>query len=146
MARLAYLSRRETFSASHRLHLPTLSERENRDLFGKCSHVHGHGHNYTLLVTVRGPVDAATGMVMNLVELKQIIHRTVLDKVDHRHLNLDVPEFATLNPTAENIACVIWQWLAPSLGGLLFEVQLQETENNIAVYRSDESDRPHSRL
>jgi 6-pyruvoyltetrahydropterin/6-carboxytetrahydropterin synthase len=138
MARLAYLTRRETFSASHRLHVPTLSERENRERFGKCSHPHGHGHNYALFVTVRGPVDAETGMVMNLAELKRIIHRTVLDKVDHRYLNLDVPAFATLNPSAENIAWVIWQWLAPELDGRLYEVRLQETENNVAVYRGDE--------
>jgi 6-pyruvoyltetrahydropterin/6-carboxytetrahydropterin synthase len=136
-APLAILTRRETFSASHRLLAHGLSDEENRALFGKCYHVNGHGHNYVLEVSVRGPVDAKTGIVMNLVELKQLIHEHVLSKVDHRHLNLDVEEFRALNPSAENIAYVVWQWLKPSLGALLHEVRLHETENNIAVYRGE---------
>jgi 6-pyruvoyltetrahydropterin/6-carboxytetrahydropterin synthase len=133
----AYLSRRETFSASHRLVSAKLNEEENRALFGKCYHANGHGHNYVLEVIVKGPVDAATGIVMNLADLKRIIHEQVLLKVDHKHLNLDVPEFSILNPTAENIALIIWKWLKPALGELLFEVRLHETENNVAVYRGE---------
>jgi 6-pyruvoyltetrahydropterin/6-carboxytetrahydropterin synthase len=133
----ALLSRRETFSASHRLVSARLSEEENRQLFGKCYHASGHGHNYVLEVIVKGPVDAATGIVMNLADLKRIIQDNVLAKVDHKHLNLDVAEFKTINPTAENIAIVIWQWLKPSLGTLLHEVRLHETEKNVAVYRGE---------
>lgn len=133
---VAILSRRETFSASHRLYSDKLSAAENQALFGKCAHANGHGHNYVLEVVVRGPVDAH-GLVMNLSDLKRLIEEHVLRKVDHKHLNLDVAEFKTLNPTAENIACVIWQWLKPALGALLYEVRLHETENNVAVYRGE---------
>lgn len=134
---IGYLARRESFSASHRLHSPHLSDEENARLFGKCNRANGHGHNYVLEVTVRGPIDPATGLVMHLSDLKRILREEVLPKVDHRHLNLDVAEFAALNPTAENIACVVWQWLLPSLGGLLHEVKLQETEKNTVIYRGE---------
>ncbi len=133
---IGYLTRRETFSASHRLHSPHLSEAENEALFGKCHRPNGHGHNYSFEVTVRGPIDA-NGLVMNLCDLKRILRDDVLAKVDHRHLNLDVPEFATLNPTAENIARVIWQWISPVLSGKLYEVKLWETEKNMAAYRGE---------
>lgn len=134
---VAILTRRETFSASHRLYSNKLSEEENRALFGKCAHVNGHGHNYTLDVSVKGSVDAKTGLVMNLTDLKKTIQEKVMAKVDHKHLNLDVVEFTSLNPTAENIAYVIWQWLKPELGNLLYEVRLRETEHNFAVYRGE---------
>ena len=133
----AILSRRETFSASHRLHCNNLGDEENRKLFGKCNHTSGHGHNYVLEVLVKGTIDEKTGLVMNLADLKQIIHDHVLIKVDHKHLNVDVPEFKTLNPTTENVAKIIWDWLKPQLGGLLYEVRLQETENNLAIYRGE---------
>ncbi len=133
----AILSRRETFSASHRLHSAQLSDEENRALFGKCNHANGHGHNYTLEVLVKGEIAQKTGLVMNLNDLKALIHQHVLDKVDHRHLNLDVAEFKTLNPTTENLVVVIWNWLAPHLDGLLYEIRLHETENNIAIYRGE---------
>jgi 6-pyruvoyltetrahydropterin/6-carboxytetrahydropterin synthase len=133
----ALLIRRETFSASHRLLSKDLSDAENEALFGKCFYANGHGHNYVLKVSVFGDIDPKTGIVMNLTDLKKIIHERVMSKVDHRHLNLDVEEFKTLNPSAENIAYVIWQWLKPALGGLLHEVELFETENNIAIYRGD---------
>jgi len=132
----AILTRRETFSASHRLYSNQMSDEQNHALFGKCAHVNGHGHNYVLEVSVKGGIDK-NGLVMNLTDLKQIIHDNVLAKVDHKHLNLDVQEFKTLNPTAENIAFVIWGWLKPSLGGLLYEVKLHETENNVAIYRGE---------
>lgn len=132
----AILTRRETFSASHRLYSAAMSDEQNRALFGKCAHVNGHGHNYVVEVSVKGAIDK-NGLVMNLTDLKQAIHDHVLSKVDHKHLNLDVPEFKTLNPTAENIAYVIWGWLKPSLGSLLHEVKLHETENNVAVYRGE---------
>lgn len=131
----AYLTRRAVFSASHRLHTAALSAAANQALFGKCNGVNGHGHNYVLEVTVHGPIDA-NGLVMNLTDLKKAIDETVMAKLDHKHLNLDVAEFRELNPTAENIAVVIWRWLEPTLPKkLLHEVKLYETENNVAIYR-----------
>ena len=133
-----YLSRRVTFSASHRLHSEHLSATENRTLFDKCNGENGHGHNYTAEITLFGQVDPKTGMVFSLTELKRILAETVEAKLDHKHLNLDVPEFHALNPTAENIAVVIWKMLESRLPkGLLHEVKLAETENNIAIYRGE---------
>lgn len=133
-----YLTRREGFSASHRLHSDLLSTSENESLFGKCNHVNGHGHNYVLEVTLFGEIDPRTGLTMNLSDLKSVISNHVLSKVDHRHLNLDVSEFRTLNPTTENLAVVIWNWLKPYVPvGYLYEVKVFETEKNIAVYRGD---------
>lgn len=133
----AILSRRETFSASHRLHCNELSDEENKALFGKCNRDNGHGHNYVLEVLIKGPINPKTGLVMNLADLKALIHTHVLDKLDHRHMNLDVAEFKALNPTTENVTKVIWGWLAPHLDGLLYEVRLHETENNLAIYRGE---------
>src|SRR4051812_45540195 len=110
---LAYLSRKETFSASHRLHSDSLSPAENKRLFGKCNSENGHGHNYGIEVTVRGELDPETGLVFNLNDLKLAMKDGVLDKFDHKHLNLDVAEFRSLNPTAENIAKVCWDLLKP---------------------------------
>lgn len=132
----AFLTRRITFSASHRLHAVGLSNEENRRIFGKCNHENGHGHNYVLEVTVFGTIDPATGMVLNLTDLKEVLRTTIEKDFDHRNLNVDVPEFATLNPTAENIAVVVWNRLEKQLPpGLLYEVRLLETENNYASYR-----------
>lgn len=133
---IAILTRREVFSASHRLYSHSLSDEENKELFGKCYYPNGHGHNYVLEVSVRGPINEH-GLVMNLDDLKPLINEHIISKVDHRHLNIDVEEFKTLNPTAENIAYIFWQWLKPSLGELLFEIKIHETENNIATYRGD---------
>ncbi len=134
-----YLTRRATFSASHRLHSPELSEEENRRIFGRCNHPNGHGHNYVLEVTVRGEIDPRTGMVMNLADLKLIIQERSLDVVDHKHLNLDLPVFQKLVPTTENLAVVFWRLLEPALPrqNLLYEIKLHETENNVAIYRGE---------
>ena len=135
---VAYLTRRATFSASHRLHSDALSAEANRQLFGKCNNPNGHGHNYTLEVTVRGSIDTTTGMVINLTDLKKAMETNVLDLVDHKHLNLDVPIFQEIVPTAENMAVVFWRLLAQELpSGLLYEVRLHETENNVAIYRGE---------
>src|SRR5690242_8542682 len=105
---IAYLNRRAVFSASHRLHSESLSDDENQRLFGKCNGLNGHGHNYELEVTVRGPIDPSTGLLMNLTDLKNAIDQTVMKEMDHKHLNIDVPALKGLNPTVENLALVIW--------------------------------------
>ena len=133
-----YLSRRASFCAAHRLHSTHLTDEENRELFGKCNHPSGHGHNYVIEVLVRGEVDERSGIVMNLATLKELIEQHVLADYDHRNLNIDVPEFRDVNPTAENIAIAIWKRLEPALpDGLLYEVRLHETENNVVVYRGE---------
>ncbi|MES2664189.1 MAG: 6-carboxytetrahydropterin synthase [Pseudomonadota bacterium] len=129
------LSRRETFSASHRLHNPNFSDEENHRLYGKCNRINGHGHNYVITVTVIAIPDQETGMIMNITELKALIHEYVLEKVDHKHLNFDVPELEGINPTAENLVIVFWHWLAEVIPhSLKFDVELIETENNSVKY------------
>ena len=132
---LVYLTRRVVFCSAHRLHSPKLNARENKKLFDKCNHKYGHGHNYVLHITVKGHPDPNTGLIMNLVELKEIIEKAVLDDFDHKHLNFDVEECFTQNPTVENLVLIIWDRLYPSLKNLLYEVKLEETENNSAYYR-----------
>ncbi len=112
---MIYLTRKCEFSASHYYHNPQWSEDENRRAFGKCANLNGHGHNYTLEVTVTGEVDPTTGFVVDLKELKEILNREVVDAMDHRHLNKEVPEFATKIPTTENIAIAVWQRLNDKL-------------------------------
>lgn len=112
---MIYLTRKCEFSASHYYHNPKWTDEENRRVFGKCANLNGHGHNYTLEVTVKGEVDPTTGFVIDLKELKDILNREVVDAMDHRHLNKEVPEFATRIPTTENIAIAIWQRLEREL-------------------------------
>ena len=133
-----YLTRIEQFSACHRLHSIHLSDEQNEAVYGKCNHKNGHGHNYKLEITLFGEVDEQTGMVMNLVDLKQIIHKHVLDQVDHKNLDLDVAYFHTRVSTAENISIFIWNVLTEHLPrGLLYQVKVHETDKNIAVYRGE---------
>ena len=125
---MVYLTRRAEFSASHYYHNPELTPEENRRIFGKCNNPHGHGHNYTLEVTVRGEVDPRSGFVMDLAELKEVLNREVLDAMDHRFLNEEVPEFRHRIPTTENLAIAIWQRLAPKLkAAALHRVRVYET-------------------
>jgi 6-pyruvoyltetrahydropterin/6-carboxytetrahydropterin synthase len=132
------LVRIENFSASHRLVSEYLSEEENVALFGKCFLPNGHGHNYRLEVHVTGEIDRDTGIVMNLTDLKHLIQSEILDRVDHRHLNLDVPEFKSLNPSVENIAIVFWHWLKPKLPpSIQLEMRVHETDKNMAIYRGE---------
>ena len=132
----AYVTRRMTFSAGHRLHNDALSAEENRRIFGKCNNPNGHGHNFTVEVTVAGEIDPRTGMVYNLRDLKKIMEEVVENGLDHKNLNLDVPELKGVIPTAENLAAAIWAMLARKLpSGLLHEVKLVETENNFVSYR-----------
>ncbi|MBM3320620.1 MAG: 6-carboxytetrahydropterin synthase [Candidatus Eisenbacteria bacterium] len=130
-----FLTRVFEFSASHRLHEPGLSDDRNREIFGKCNNPHGHGHNYVVEVTVGGAVDPRTGTVGNLVEIDCVVNDLVIEYLDHKHLNSDVEEFRDLNPTAENIARVIWDRLGENVGGAkLHRIRLYETARNIADY------------
>lgn len=112
---MVYLTRKCEFSASHYYNNPEFTPEENQRIFGKCNNPHGHGHNYTLELTVKGEVDAKTGFVMDLKDLKEILNREVLDVMDHRFLNKEVPEFADAIPTTENIAISIWKRLEKKL-------------------------------
>ncbi len=132
---MIYLTRRAEFSASHYYHNPDWSPEENQRVFGKCANPHGHGHNYTLEVTVAGEVDPRTGMVLDLKELKKILEKEVLDLVDHKFLNKEVPVFASKIPTTENIAVEIWNWLSPKLTfGKLHRIRLYESPDLYVDY------------
>ena len=127
---MVYLTRRAEFSASHFYHNPKLSAEENQRIFGKCSNPHGHGHNYTLEVTVAGEVDETSGFVIDLKQLKDVMNREVIDGLDHRHLNKEVPEFRDKIPTTENLAIAIWDRLATKLrGAKLHRVRVYETDD-----------------
>jgi 6-pyruvoyltetrahydropterin/6-carboxytetrahydropterin synthase len=125
------VGRRETFNAAHQLCDPALSEEENRRLFGKCANL--HGHNYVLEVVVAGEIDQASGYVLDLKLLSEVIGRQIIRDVDHRNLNIDVPWLKGLIPTAENLARAFWERLQPELpAGLLRSVRVWETDKNWA--------------
>jgi 6-pyruvoyltetrahydropterin/6-carboxytetrahydropterin synthase len=125
-----YLTRKCEFSASHHYHNPAFTEEQNRITFGKCNNPNGHGHNYTLEVTVKGDVDGTTGFVVDLKDLKEIMNREVVDAMDHRYLNHEVPEFKQQIPTTENIAIAIWKRLEGKLRvAKLHRVRLYEMHN-----------------
>ena len=135
---MIYVTRRVTFSASHRLFNPGLSEKENEELFDKCANKNGHGHNYVMEVTVVGEPQERTGYVVDLKKLKEILKSEIVDKVDHKHLNEDVDFLKGIIPTAENIAQVFWKVLQPNIpDGRLFSIRLHETENNVVEYRGE---------
>jgi 6-pyruvoyltetrahydropterin/6-carboxytetrahydropterin synthase len=134
---MVYIQRRETFSASHRLFNSAWTDEQNEAVFGKCSNRHGHGHNFQLIVTVKGTVSSETGFVMNLVDLKDIMMREVIDQVDHRNLNEDVPFLQGVLPSTENLALAFWARLSPAIearGSALHCVRIVETENNFVEY------------
>lgn len=135
---MIYVSRREVFSASHRLHNSDLSDDENREIFGKCNNPNGHGHNYILEVIVVGEVDPKTGYVVDLKQLKTIIIENIISKVDHKHLNYDVDFLSGINPTTENIAIAFWNILEDKIpAGKLYSIKLHETENNFIEYKGN---------
>lgn len=137
---IAYLTRRERFSAAHRLFSPELSESENFDVYGNCSHPNWHGHNYELFVTVVGEVNSKTGYVLNLKALSNIIREKVIEKIDHRNINVDVEFMQGLIPTTENLVIAIWDCLRADVEGLgakLHRIKLQETENNFVEYTGE---------
>ena len=127
--------RKEHFNAAHRLFNPVWDDRKNAEVFGKCSNPHYHGHNYELVVKVTGEPDPHTGYVMDMKILSAVIRDSVLDKFDHKILNLDTGYFSDLNPTAENIARVIYDLLRARIDDALeLQVRLYETERNFVEY------------
>ncbi|MBO3700444.1 6-carboxytetrahydropterin synthase [Roseivirga sp. E12] len=127
--------RKEHFNAAHRLHNPNWSEEKNESIFGKCNNKYYHGHNYELIVKVSGEPDPDTGYVYDMKVLSDLIKKHVSSKFDHKNLNLDVPEFKELNPTAENIVIVIYNILRDKIeSNLDLKVTLYETERNYVEY------------
>jgi 6-pyruvoyl-tetrahydropterin synthase len=132
---MVYLTRKAEFSASHFYHSDDLSPEENQRLFGKCNNPNGHGHNYTLEVTVKGDVDRRSGFVIDLKELKGLMNREVLDLLDHRFLNKEIAEFSKQIPTTENLAIYIWQRLASKFRvARLHRVRVYETVDLFVDY------------
>jgi len=135
---LIHLTRRYHFAASHRLHSGHFSDAENRDLYGKCNHPFGHGHDYVLEVCVAGPLNPGTGQVINPRKLDKLVQESILKDFEHRNLNLDVPEFGDLVPTSENIVFVIrerlernWGAAFPGAWPRLERIRLEETQRNV---------------
>lgn len=131
------ITRRETFNAAHRLYRPDWDDSKNLQVFGKCSNPRWHGHNYVLYVTVEGTVDPETGFVMNLKDLSRIMNEFVIQKLDHRNINLEVDFMEGRLASAENLAIGIWQQLeqpVSKVGASLYCVKLIETENNFVEY------------
>ena len=138
---MIFLTRRATFSASHYYWNTAWTAERNEQVFGRCANRNGHGHNYTLEVTVAGETDPVTGFVVDLKWLKDVIEREVLADFDHRHLNLEVAEFAETIPTTENIAIAAWKRLEPAVeaggGARLSRVRVYETPEIFAEYRGE---------
>jgi 6-pyruvoyltetrahydropterin/6-carboxytetrahydropterin synthase len=132
------VTRRLQFNGAHRVHNPALSDEENSRLFGKCNNPNWHGHNYTLDVSVRGPVEDRTGYVIDLAVLKRIVEERAVDLIDHRNFNLDVPFMHGVIPTSENIIVAIWRELEPAVHpGTLSRLVLWETPNNYVEYTGE---------
>ncbi|MEJ8758140.1 6-carboxytetrahydropterin synthase [Pontibacter sp. H259] len=127
--------RKEHFNAAHRLFNANWSDEQNAAVFDKCSNPNYHGHNYELIVKLTGPVDPETGYVYDLKKLSELLKTEVIERFDHKNLNLDTEEFKELNPTAENIAIVIWNKLRPKISDtLVLGITLYETERNFVEY------------
>lgn len=128
--------RKSHFNAAHRLYRKDWSDEKNKEVFGKCALPNFHGHNYEIIVGVTGKIDPETGFVINLDVLKNIIQKEVEEYLDHKNLNLDIPEFQNLNPTAENIVVLIWNRIKPHLSKEHeLEITLYETPRNFVRYR-----------
>ena len=136
------ITRKFHFSASHRVFNPTLSDEENKKIYGKCSNPNGHGHNYEMLITVSGETDPNTGFVMDLTELKRLVEAEIIEKVDHRNLNVDVDFMQGVMPTTENVAQKFWELIESKINNShrkLYSLRLQETVNNSVEYRGREN-------
>ncbi len=130
-----FLTRIYRFCCSHRLHSPSLSTRKNLELYHECNNRFGHGHDYSLEVSLRGNINPLTGMSSDLARVDRIVKREIVDRYDHKHLNYDVRDFKEMVPTAENILRVIWERLSAQLPkGMLYKLKLVETSNNYFEY------------
>jgi 6-pyruvoyltetrahydropterin/6-carboxytetrahydropterin synthase len=132
-----YITRRETFNAAHKLHREDWSEEKNFQVFGKCSNRNWHGHNFVIYVTVKGIPDPETGFVINLKDLSLIIKEEVVEPLDHKNLNIDVPFLKDLMTSTENVVIQLWERLKSPIqlaGGELVKIKLEETENNFVEY------------
>jgi 6-pyruvoyltetrahydropterin/6-carboxytetrahydropterin synthase len=137
---MIYITRRERFNAAHKLYNENWSTEKNDEVFGKCANANWHGHNFDLIVTVKGEVNPDTGFVMNMKDLSRIIHYEVIEKVDHKNLNLDVDFMLGKLPSTENLAMEFWKILAPLIAekdATLHYIKLVETENNYVEYYGD---------
>ncbi len=137
---MIYITRRERFNAAHKLFNENWSTEKNDEVFGKCANANWHGHNFDLIVTVKGEVNPDTGFVMNVKDLSRIIQDEVIEKVDHKNLNLDVDFMLGKLPSTENLAMEFWKILAPLVvekGATLHYIKLIETENNYVEYYGD---------
>ena len=134
---MTFITRRERFNAAHKLYNANWSAEKNEAVFGKCANANWHGHNFDLIVTVKGEVNAETGFVVNLKDLSTLIRSRIIDKVDHTNLNLDVDFMSGILPSTENLAIAIWNELDVSIsamGAQLHCIKLVETENNYVEY------------
>ena len=134
---MVYLTRRERFNAAHRLFREDFSDEKNLEVFGKCSNPNWHGHNYDLFVTVCGPVDTGTGLLINIKTLSEIVNKYIIEKIDHKNINLEVDFMKGKLASTENMAVAIWEQLITPLAQLnakLYSVKLCETENNFVEY------------
>ena len=135
---MLYLTRKFQFNASHRIYNTALSDKENFELYGKCSNPNGHGHNYVLEVTVSGEIDKDTGYIVDINEIKNIVNPELIEKVDHKNLNLDVEFMSGIIPTTENMVYQFWKVLVNKFTTCevkLYSLKLFETENNFVEYR-----------
>ena len=132
---LTAIYRKEHFNAAHRLHNPNWDDATNQQVFGKCNNPHFHGHNYELIVKIVGEINPETGYVMDMKLLSDLIQKEIIERFDHRNLNEDCPEFKNINPTAENIAKIIYTILRKVIDStLMLQIKLYETERNFVKY------------
>jgi len=134
---MMYVTRREYFNAAHKISNPNWDDAKNKEVFGGCANPNWHGHNYTLFVTVKGEISEETGFVVDLKKLSEIIREHIIEKVDHKNFNLDVPFLKDILPSTENIVKVFWEQLEKPLSGMtckLHSLRLHETENNYVEY------------
>uniref|UniRef100_A0A0N4ZN83 6-pyruvoyl tetrahydrobiopterin synthase n=1 Tax=Parastrongyloides trichosuri TaxID=131310 RepID=A0A0N4ZN83_PARTI len=135
---IVYLKRTETFSSAHRLNSTKLSEQENKEIYSKCNNPNGHGHNYEVTVTLRGPLNETTGMVYNLSDLKNEM-KYVVEMLDHKNLDKDVSYFKEVVSTTENLTIFFWKEMKKNMqnSDLLYEVEIKETNKNIFSYKGE---------
>lgn len=134
---MIYITRKESFNAAHKLARPDWSEDQNIEVYGKCANPNWHGHNYQLFVTVKGEINPETGFLVDLKWLKNIINEHIIDKLDHRNLNLDVDFMKDKLASTENLAVAVWEQLIPHItagGAILHSIKIYETENNFVEY------------